>query len=111
MCDEETVRRLALALPGAEEGLSYGTTAYRVGGKLFARMLDSDAEVVVKTTVQDREALVGSAADVYVVTPHYRNYPMVVVRLDGIAEDELAETLTAAWRCAAPRRLLSALGD
>jgi hypothetical protein len=33
----------------------------------------------------------------------------VLVRLDAIAEDELTELLTDAWRAAAPRRLLSEL--
>lgn len=34
----DTVRRLALALPGVEEGVSYGTPAFRVRGKLLARL-------------------------------------------------------------------------
>ena len=34
----DTVRQLGRALPGVEEGLSYGTPALRVRGKLFARL-------------------------------------------------------------------------
>ena len=33
-----TVRRLALAFPGVEEGLSYGTPGFRVRGKFLARL-------------------------------------------------------------------------
>jgi hypothetical protein len=34
----ETVRRLALAFPGVEEGLSYGTPGFRVRGRFLARL-------------------------------------------------------------------------
>ena len=33
-----TVRRFALALPGVEEGHSYGTPGFRVRGKFLARL-------------------------------------------------------------------------
>ena len=35
---EAMVRKLALALPGMEEGTSYGTLAFRVRKKLVARI-------------------------------------------------------------------------
>jgi len=38
----ETVRQIALTLPGAEEGTSYGTPACKVKGKLFARLHQDD---------------------------------------------------------------------
>ena len=34
----EAVRRIAVALDKVEEGTSYGTPAFKVGGKLFVRM-------------------------------------------------------------------------
>ena len=37
----ETVREIALTLPGAEEGTSYGTPAFRVRKALFVRLHDS----------------------------------------------------------------------
>ena len=36
--DWAAVRRIALRLPGAEEGTSYGTPAFKVRKKLFARL-------------------------------------------------------------------------
>ncbi len=50
----ETVRRLALALPAAEESTSYGTPAFKVGGKLFARLRE-DHDLVVKIDVGHRD--------------------------------------------------------
>jgi hypothetical protein len=40
-------RRIALALPGVEEGPSYGTSGFRVAGKLFARIKEDGVTLVV----------------------------------------------------------------
>ena len=45
---------------------------------------------------------------VFFTLPHYDGYPVVLVRLAAIAEDELEEVLREAWRVRAPRRLLAA---
>lgn len=37
-----TLRRLARRLPEVEEGTSYGTLAFRVKGKLLARLREDD---------------------------------------------------------------------
>lgn len=105
----DDVRELALALPGAHEGTSYGTVAFRVKDKLFARVLEDGVSVVVKVTFDQREVLVDSAPDTFVVTPHYQGYAWVVVRLEEIDRELLREVLTEAWRIAAPRTLLAAL--
>ena len=34
----EQVRKIALALQNVEEGTSYGTAAFKTGGKLLARL-------------------------------------------------------------------------
>ena len=104
----QTVRELALALPEAQEGPSYGTPAFRVRRKLFARLLEDGESVVVKVDFGEREALTAMQPETFVVTPHYRNYPMVIVRLATVDPDELGELLTEAWRRAAPPRLLAA---
>jgi hypothetical protein len=44
----ETVRRLALAFPGVEEGPSYGTPGFRVQGKFLARLWEDGEILVVK---------------------------------------------------------------
>ncbi len=53
----QTVRKLALALPEAVEGTSYGTPAFHVRGKLFCRRLDDDASIVVYVDPIEREEL------------------------------------------------------
>jgi hypothetical protein len=43
-----TVRQLALAFPGVEEGFSYGTPGFRVRGKFLARLWE-DGETLIET--------------------------------------------------------------
>lgn len=42
-----TVRRLALALPGVEEGPCYGTPGFRVKGRFLARLWEDGETLVV----------------------------------------------------------------
>ena len=101
------LRQLALALPGAEEYTSYGTPAFRVRKKLFARLLPEGDAVVVKVDLGDRDLLVEGDPDKFAVTPHYQNYPMVIVRFGRLTRAELRDVLTEAWRYTAPPRLVA----
>ncbi|HEX2259741.1 MAG TPA: MmcQ/YjbR family DNA-binding protein [Actinomycetota bacterium] len=106
MVNLAAVRRLALALPEAEETTSYGTPAFKVRGKLFARLREEGDILVVKCDLNEREALIQSEPETYFVTPHYQNYPYVLVRMNEIDLGALREVLTDAWRIAAPKRLV-----
>ena len=99
------VRELALALPRAEEGTSYGTPAFRVRGRLFARLREEGDVLVVRVEPAHREFLTLSQPAVYFVTPHYEKYPYVLVRLADVDREELRALLADAWRLVAPKRL------
>jgi hypothetical protein len=116
----EDVRRIALALPETTEGTSYGYRAWKVRAKGFVwerplRRADLDAlgdaapdGPVLCAHVADlgvKEALLADSPEVYFTTPHFDGYPSVLVRLDRISVDELAELAEEAWLARAPRRL------
>ena len=105
----DTVRRLALALPGVEEGTSYGTPAFRVRGKLFARLHDSGDSLVVRIDLDERDDLLGAKPEAFHVTDHYLGHPWVLARLSAVRRDELGDLLEQAWRKVAPRRLAASL--
>ena len=107
----DVVRELALALPESEETTSYGTPAFKVRQKLFARLREEGDVLVVKVERDERAALIESEPDVYFFTPHYENYGFVLVRLDAVERDELREILTESWRLAAPKRLAAELDN
>jgi hypothetical protein len=94
----DDLRRLALALPEVTEKTSYGTPAWYVGGKLFARIHDSGDSAVVRVADEgEKQALIAEDPAVFWTTPHYDGYAMVLVRTDLVAADVLAELLTDAW--------------
>ena len=107
----DVVRELALTLPETEETTSYGTPAFKVRRKLFARLREEGDVLVVKVERDERAALIESEPDVYFFTPHYENYGFVLVRLDAVERDELREIMTEAWRLAAPKRLADQIDD
>ena len=104
----DDVRELGLALPGVEEETSYGTPAMKVAGKLLVRLKEDGETLALRVSFEERLALVHEQPDVFFVTPHYENYPMVLVRLASVKREELRELIVEAWLDRAPRRLIAA---
>jgi len=102
----EAVRKIALALPGVEEGLCYGTPALRVKGKLLVRLKEDGETIVLRMDFPDREFLLQADPRVFFLTDHYVNSPALLVRLPAVRHAQLDELLERAWRFAAPRRLV-----
>lgn len=96
----DTVRQLALALPKAEERKSYGTPAFFVKKKIFARLLEDGDSVVIKIDLDRRDVLMKSDPETYFITEHYRNYPLMIVRLSTVDPTDLSELLKDAWQIA-----------
>ncbi len=124
MATWDDVRRLVAALPDTDEHTSYrGCPSWRVHGKAFVwdRPLRSadrralaeapeEAEPLLGIRVADggvKAALIADTPDVFLTTPHFDGYPVVLARLERIPVDELAELVEDAWRLRAPKRLLA----
>jgi hypothetical protein len=103
----EELRQTALALPGVEDGTSYGTPALKVKGKLFVRLREDGESVVLPCDFDEREVLLVAAPEVFFLTDHYRGYPLILLRLAGARRAELPEILERAWLRVAPKRLLA----
>ena len=101
-----TVRRLALAFPGVEQGLSYGTPGFRVRGRFLARLGEDGETIVVKCGDDERDFRMKADPETFFTTDHYRGYPTVLVRLARVSEDDLQAVLEEAWRRQAPKRLV-----
>lgn len=99
--------KLALALPEVEEGTSYGTPAWRVKKKLFARLRE-DGDLALWISYDDREAWMRADPKTFHVTDHYRDYPMMLVRLERVHRDDLRTLLTNSWLRRAPKRVREA---
>lgn len=105
----DEVRRMALALPGAQEGTSYGTPAFQVRRKTFARLREDGDTLVLRCNFYERAYLVESCPEVFHVTDHYRDYEYVLARLSAATPDLLRERLEDSYRAVAPKKLLAEL--
>ena len=103
----QVVRRLALALPGVEEGPSYGTPGFRVRGKFLARLWEDGETLVVKCGDEERDFRMQADPGTFFTTDHYRGYPTVLVRLARVRRSDLREVLEEAWRRNAPKRAVT----
>jgi hypothetical protein len=112
----EDVRRIATALPGVTERCSDWRVADRKlvwerplrKADLVALGLDSQDEPVLGVRTADegeKFALIEDDPSVFFTTPHFDGYPAVLVWLDRISAEMLAELITEAWSARAPKRL------
>ncbi|MDQ2740810.1 MAG: MmcQ/YjbR family DNA-binding protein [Chloroflexota bacterium] len=100
MATEDDVRRAAMALPGVIERRSWNQPAW-FAATLMARIWE-DGVLTVKT--EERGALAGTDPDTYFWTPHHERSPqLVLVRLDRIEAEELAELLEESYCLAGGR--------
>lgn len=91
-----TIRRTVSALPGVEEGTSYGTPAWRWKGKLLARLHQDGQSIVLKVGNETRDHLLQADPETFFVTDHYIGYPMVLARLDRLSAADLKKLLQRA---------------
>ncbi len=94
----ETVREIARQLPGAVEGTSYGTPAFKVGKTLFVRQHQDGESLVVKIDPDERAMRMRADPKTFYITDHYLNYPWILVRLSSVALDDLRDIIEDAWR-------------
>lgn len=104
----ETVRRLALALPGVEEGLSRGTPVLRVGSKWFAHLQQDGESLLIRIDLFKRDILLHAEPSTFYVTDFYRCYPTMFVRLARVDRQLMRELLEQSWRMSAHKRLVEA---
>lgn len=96
----DTVRRLGLELPGAEESTSYGTPALKVKGKLFVRLHQDLDKIVLPMPFDRREEMMAADPETYFITEHYREYPYILVSLARVQLAALPDLLNLAYRTA-----------
>lgn len=112
----DAVRKLGLGLAGVEEGTAYGSPALTVNGKMFAVIaIHRSAEpntLAVRIPFMHRDELIAAQPDVYYLTEHYVNYPVVLVRLNRVHADALLDLLHMGWRFVSEsgRRIRSSRG-
>jgi len=109
MASWNDVVEIGRSLPEVEASTWFGTPGLRVAGQGFCRLRNNPEALVIRVLDQgDREALMLGQPEVFFITPHYKDYPYVLVRLEEIDREQLAELIEDAWRIRAPKRLAAA---
>ena len=82
-----------------------------VSGRTFGYLWEPTRTVGLKQTLAEQAALVGERPDAFEVQFTAGGFGWVVVYLDQVSRDELAELTFEAWRLSAPVRLVNERGD
>lgn len=116
----DDVRRIGGAFPQVTEAPSYhGSPALKIGKRPFCRLW-SDREhdrdgvsgtqvLVVFCDLDEKDALIDAASGALFETAHYAGHPALLVRLEDVPLDLLAELLEDSYRSRAPARLITEL--
>jgi hypothetical protein len=108
MADADAVRRLARSLDGVEEIESDGFD-FRVAGKGFVwsypdrapgrrRVIRTDVAVLYVGDEAEKQALLLGEPERFFTTPAYDGFPLVMLVLEKVDDERLAELITDAWR-------------
>jgi hypothetical protein len=102
---KEDLRRLALALPGAEEKSHFDKADFRVKNKIFASLKD-DATGVIKLLPEQQAMMVDAEPKVFKPIPGgWGRKGWTFVVLANADELTLKSALQTAWRNVAPKTL------
>ncbi len=101
----EDFRRLALALPEAEEKSHFGKADFRVKNKIFASLPDV-ATGVVKLKAEQQEMVVSAEPEIFAVLKgRWGDQGWTKIDLTKADEKTLKSALAAGWRNVAPKKL------
>jgi hypothetical protein len=100
----DDVRKMSRPWPEVEDGTSYGTPALKVRQKLLVRLKeDGDSMVMPGVPPDERDMLVESQPRVFYFTDHYKDYPMVLIRLSKARGATVEPLLRRQWRTLASK--------
>ena len=106
----DDVRKFALLWPEVEDGTSYGTPALKVRKKMLARLKeDGDSLVMPGGPPDEREMLVESQPKLFYFADHYRDYPIVLIRLSKAKRTAVEPLLRRHWRTLASNKAVQSV--
>jgi hypothetical protein len=105
----EAVRALASTFPRSYEVLVRDRVKFRVGQIVYVAFSRDETTMGFGFPKEEREAIIAAEPDKFVMPgPADQRYNWLVVRLDAIDDDEMAELVTDAWCMVVPKRVAAA---
>jgi hypothetical protein len=99
--------RVLSALADVDRSEARDYSSFSVRGKRFGYYWPRTRTVGLKQTISEQLALVSERPDVFEIQFTAGGFGWVVVHLDAVAADELAELIYEAWRLSAPEELIA----
>ena len=93
-------RRIALSLPGVEEGAHFGNPDFRVGGRIFATLAlaEKGFGTLLLTPEQQQAMMADAPPELFVpAAGAWGRNGSTLVRLVSVTEDVLEGALRCAW--------------
>ena len=95
---------ILLKWPLVEASTSYGTPSLKVKGKLLTRLKEDGDSLLIKGVEPDERAMLCEAfPDLYYFTDHYRDYPMVLIRLSRADAKTVTTMLDRTYQSLLPK--------
>jgi hypothetical protein len=110
-CDIGDARALVSQLDAATMVELQHYTKLDVEGRTFGYLWEPTCTIGLRQTIAEQQALVAERPDVFEVQFTAYGFGWVVVHLDGIERDELAELVFEAWRLSAPAAIRNERGE
>jgi hypothetical protein len=108
----DDVRAIALQWPEVVEGSSYGTPALKIRGKLLTRLKEDGVSLVIQGVEHDERALlIKMHPDIFYFTDHYRDWPIVLLRLPEAPREIIETFLQRRWRALASKTALASVAS
>lgn len=98
-------------LPGVTKTDRSRWSQFDLGGKTFGYLWEATRTVGLKQTIEEQRALVGERPEVFEIQFTAYGFGWVVVHLDAVARDELAELTFEAWRLTASAEAVAERAD
>jgi hypothetical protein len=108
----DDVRRLAMALPEAEERVTWETDiTFRVRDKIFAIGGEGADRVSIKASLETQAELIDLDPETFASSAYVGRFGWVTVDLDRVDPAVLSSLIREAWRRTAPKRLAATLEE
>jgi len=109
MVTVEQIRAVALPLPRTEEKLVRDRVTFRVGRIVYVAIAPDETTMGFGFPKEERAALVAAEpAKFHLPIPSDLRFNWVRATLAALAEDEMRELVTDAWRMVVPKRVAAA---
>ena len=94
---------------GAAKGSSYRKPAYLIDGKFFTRLRKEDASLVLMdVSLDEREMLMEAEPATFHITPHYKDYPSVLAKMESLHPGSFRNFLERRFRKIAKKSVVKA---